>query len=88
MDYLFAGNIIGNEAEHGPYDAGRGYVLKGDGTFNSNLMPAASNDFLITGEARNIISLNAGEKKYIMVTRRSEGLLSFSMNSENKSIKE
>jgi len=79
-DLLVAGNFSAVQTELGPYDAGLGLVLLGDG--NGNFKPATpmASGFIVKGEARDIKEVNTSKnEKIYLVSRNNDSLLGFKL---------
>lgn len=77
-DLVMAGNLTATQPEIGPFDAGLGLVLKGNGTGSFTPLAPAKSGFVVKGEAREIVSLkNAKGEKIYVVSRNNNSVLSF-----------
>jgi len=78
IDLMLVGNLNATQPEIGPFDAGLGLVLKGDGKGNFSSLTPSQSGFVVKGEAREIVSLrNALGKKIYLVSRNNDTVLSF-----------
>jgi len=76
-DVLLAGNLFGVKPEVGRYDASYGLFLRGngDGSFQPEL--SRSSGFRIDGEVRDLASVKAGNRNFVLVARNNEKMLVF-----------
>jgi enediyne biosynthesis protein E4 len=68
LDLLLAGNLMATQPDFGPYDAGLGLLLLGDGKGNWKVQTPSESGFVVKGEARDIQKINTlkREKNYII----------------------
>lgn len=77
-DLMVCGNLIAVQPEIGPYDAGVGLFLEGDGTGLFKAISPRTSGFIVQGEGREIRSImnSKGEKSYL-VGRNNDSILAF-----------
>jgi enediyne biosynthesis protein E4 len=85
LDALLAGNLTATQPDLGPYDAGIGLVLLGDGKGNWKPQSSSASGFVVKGEARDIQLINGfgNEKKYL-VSRNNNSVLEFKVKTKNE----
>jgi hypothetical protein len=71
-DILLGGNFYESKPEAGIYDASYGVLLKGDGKGGFTTMPYDKSGYFLQGAVRDIITLNAGKKKLIVVAKNND----------------
>jgi hypothetical protein len=78
IDILMGGNFYQSKPEVGIYDASYGTLLKGDGKGNFTALPAQQSGISIRGAVRDMIAIQAGKKKIILVAANNEAVRIFS----------
>jgi hypothetical protein len=83
LDLLLAGNFRAVQTELGPYDAGLGCILEGDGQGGWIPVSPMASGFLVPGEARDIkaVKISKNERIYL-VSRNNSQLLGFKLNGK------
>lgn len=81
-DIIMGGNFYHAKPEVGIYDASYGLFLKGDGKGAFQPLSALQSGFLVKGEVRDIISLQMGNRKVIIVTKNNAPAEFFEINNE------
>jgi hypothetical protein len=77
-DLLIGGNLEASQPEIGPYDAGLGLFLKGNGNGVFTAIPPGGSGFVARGETREIGILKGSDKKKIYVVgRNNDSVLAF-----------
>jgi hypothetical protein len=81
-DLLVAGNFNAVQTELGPYDAGIGLLLLGDGKGNFKSASPRSSGFIIKGEARDIkeVKTSKNEKIYL-VSRNNDSPVGYKLTA-------
>ncbi len=78
LDILLAGNLGAVQTELGPYDAGLGLLLLGNGKGDFKPVPAMNSGFIVKGEARGIKPVKTLKKEKIyLVSRNNDSLVGF-----------
>lgn len=72
LDILVGGNFYASKPEVGRYDASYGVVLKGNGSGEFAALPYESTSLMITGQVRELGSLNIGGRKSVLVVKNNE----------------
>jgi enediyne biosynthesis protein E4 len=81
VDVLLAGNLTATQPDFGPYDAGMGLVLLGDGTGNWRPLTPRESGFFVEGEARDIKSIkNLKNQGIYLVSRNNDSVIGFKLN--------
>jgi enediyne biosynthesis protein E4 len=71
MDLLIGGNFYQSKPEVGIYDASYGQLLKGDGNGGFVAMNAEHSGFFSKGAIRNILAINTGKQKLVLISRNN-----------------
>ncbi len=80
-DVLLAGNFTATQPDFGPYDAGLGLVLLGNGKGNWRSLTPSESGFVVEGEARDIRSIkNSKNQRIYLVSRNNDSVLGFNLN--------
>lgn len=83
IDILLAGNQYGSEVETPRADAGKGLLLKGNGTFSFNAIPPNQSGFLASGDVKNMRSIKLGNnRRGIIVSPNQGGLRIWGISQE------
>jgi hypothetical protein len=77
LDLLLAGNFDGVKPELGRMSAGRGLLLRGDGTGSFQPVHGAESGFLVPGQARDIQRVRTARDDLYFVTRNNDRPLIF-----------
>ncbi|MCA6379614.1 MAG: VCBS repeat-containing protein [Cytophagales bacterium] len=78
IDVLLAGNLTATQPDFGPYDAGYGVVLLGNGLGGLRYLEPGKSGFFVKGEARDIKLIESKSKKTLyLVSRNNDWLLGF-----------
>ena len=75
LDIVLVGNDYGGDLFVGKYDALNGLILYGDGTGNFNPENYSKNGFLVSGDARSIISFPDSEGRINLVASQNRNHL-------------
>ncbi len=80
QDLMLCGNLTAVQPEIGPYDAGVGLILQGDGSGGFKAIPPKESGFIVRGEGRDIKFTKGprGEKSYL-VGRNNSSVLGFKL---------
>ncbi|MBX7180739.1 MAG: VCBS repeat-containing protein [Bacteroidia bacterium] len=78
-DILLTGNFYANEVERGRYTAHKGLFLKGDGKGEFKCISTNSSGFLVEGDARSLISLEAKNKTLLLAGVNKDYLRTYSI---------
>ncbi|MGB7395062.1 MAG: VCBS repeat-containing protein, partial [Pricia sp.] len=74
IDLLLIGNNYGNEVFVGRYDAFNGILLQGDGKGNFDPIPAKQSGFLVTEDAKDMVTVKAsGSRNPYFVASQNRG---------------
>jgi len=76
-DLFLAGNFYGLKPEVGRYDASYGVTFLGNPKHGFNYLPPANSGLFITGEVRDISTIDTKNGKQIIVTRNNDALQLF-----------
>jgi hypothetical protein len=80
-DLLIGGNLEASQPEIGPYDAGLGLFLKGNGKGQFDPMLPVESGFVVRGETREIgILKTTNKKKIYIIGRNNNSVLAFQRN--------
>jgi enediyne biosynthesis protein E4 len=71
-DILLGGNLYNVKPQMGRYDASYGVLLKGDGAGNFKALRSAESGVKIRGQVRDIVSVNSGKRKRVVVSRNND----------------
>jgi hypothetical protein len=78
LDIILAGNFTATQPDIGPYDAGIGLVLKGDGHGHFESFSPMRSGFVVKGEARDIAVVHTSQnQKIYLVSRNNDSLVAF-----------
>jgi len=77
IDILMGGNFYQSKPETGIYDASYGTLLKGDGKGNFTIVPSKQSGINIRGAVRDIVVIQIGKKKAILVAGNNEAIKIF-----------
>lgn len=77
QDLMLCGNLTAVQPEIGPYDAGVGLVLMGDGSGSFDAVAPRHSGFIVTGEGRDIRKVNSNGQKLYLVGRNNNSVLAF-----------
>lgn len=79
-DLLLGGNLYKVKPEAGRYDASYGTLLLGTGDCKYDFLPTTKSGLSIDGEIRDFEIVVINEKKYLLVARNNDSVLSFKIN--------
>jgi len=79
-DLYLGGNFYGLKPEVGRYDANYGTVLLGNQKHGFDYLPPSKSGLFVTGEVRDISTINTRAGKQIIVARNNDALLLFKKN--------
>jgi len=79
-DLFLGGNFYGLKPEVGRYDANYGIVLLGNANHGFDYMPPAKSGLFVTGEVRDISTINTKAGKQIIVARNNDALQLYKRN--------
>ena len=71
-DLIIGGNKFSFPPQFGRLDASFGSVLINDGKSDFTVLPATASGLNITGETKDIITIQGGNKKYLMAVRNND----------------
>jgi hypothetical protein len=74
IDILMGGNFYQSKPEVGIYDASYGVLLKGDGKANFTALTAQQSGVNIKGAVRDMLSIQIGKKKAILVALNNDSV--------------
>ncbi len=77
VDILLGGNFHKAKPEVGRYDASYGILLKGNGEGEFKPLSAVESGIRIDGEVRDILTIQSGREKLVLVARNNDTLLTF-----------
>ena len=78
VDLLIGGNLSAVQTELGPYDAGLGLVLLGNGKGDFDPVQPMNSGFIVKGEVRGIKSVKTLKNEtFYLVSRNNDSLLGF-----------
>jgi hypothetical protein len=79
VDIVMGGNFYRTKPETGRYDASVGLVLTGDGRGNFQVLHFTKSGWKIHGEVRDILPIRVGKKRFFIVARNNDKLLTFTL---------
>ncbi len=83
LDLLLTGNFFGTRVKYGRYDANRGVLLLGNGKGSFNPVPNSKSGLNITGEVRDIISVQLPKnERLLLLARNNDTLLTYKIDSK------
>jgi hypothetical protein len=83
LDLLLTGNFFGTRVKYGRYDANRGVLLLGNGKGGFNPVSNSKSGLNITGEVRDIISVELPKnEQLLLLARNNDTLLTYKIDSE------
>ena len=71
-DLIIGGNKFGFPPQFGRLDASFGDILINNGQANFTVLPATVSGLNITGETKDIITIQGGDKKYLIAVRNND----------------
>lgn len=83
-DLFLCGNFYGVKPEVGRYDANYGVTFLGNKKHGFDYLPPAKSGLFVTGEVRDIATINTKSGKKIIVARNNDALQLFSKNPSAK----
>ena len=87
LDILLGGNQYRAKPETGIYDGTYGVLLLGDGKNNFATVPGSISGFFVSGEIRDLLSVNTGESMLLLVGRNNDTIKSYEYNWTNNNEK-
>ncbi|CAM4125843.1 VCBS repeat-containing protein [Zobellia roscoffensis] len=84
LDVLAVGNFYSGEVFSGRYDASIGWLLLGDGTGGFSKADVSQSGFFVDGDAKSLVSLNAGDRELLIAGMNNAGLKSFYRPIKNR----
>ncbi len=75
LDILAVGNSFAPEVQTGAYDASKGWILQGDGKGNFTPMPVTKTGFLVDGEGRSLVKIQAKAGNILFIAGCNKGKL-------------
>ena len=82
-DILLAGNLYVSEVETGRADAGTGLILLGNGKGDFEPILSSRSGLYIDKDVKDLMVLNADQKKILLVANNNDQLQSFKINGSN-----
>ncbi len=82
-DIALAGNLYQSEIETPRNDAGYGLLLKNNGSFRFQAVPAIKSGLFIKGDVKNLCPIKIRNTKSILAGRNNEELIIFSTGSDH-----
>jgi hypothetical protein len=76
-DILIGGNFNKSKPEVGRYDASYGTLLKGNGSGDFKPLSAVESGVRIEGEVRDMMTIECGKEKLVLVARNNESVLTY-----------
>ncbi|MFB6230680.1 MAG: VCBS repeat-containing protein [Salinibacter sp.] len=73
LDLLLAGNFHGAPPNLGRMDASYGTVLHGNGAGHFTAVPTRESGFLVTGQARDITTINTANRGRLLLVAKNDG---------------
>ena len=78
-DILLGGNFYRSKPEVGIYDGSYGLVLKGNGEGTFSSLKAAESGFSVTGEIRDLQTIELSDEQLVLVARNDDSLLIYTI---------
>jgi hypothetical protein len=78
-DIFIGGNLYSAKPEVGRYDASYGLYLKGDGRGGFISVSSSESGIRIEEEVRDIITIKAGKKKVVVVSRNNASIIAYTV---------
>jgi len=85
LDALLVGNSYGTHVAYGPYDAGKGIYLQGNGNGDFEVKSNGTNGFLMEGNAKALTKIRLSQHETAYIGSRNDGPLSAFMNFDKTS---
>jgi len=81
VDILMGGNFYPINIQMGRYDAGYGFLLKGNGKGGFNALTPPRSGFSVKGETRALRKIRIGKKDYYLAIRNNDTIEAFTLKN-------